>query len=185
MSDNDVSALPERMDKALEVLKKEFSGLRAGRAHISLLDPVMVEVYGSMMPLAQVGTVSAPEPRMLSVSVWDKGNVKAVEKAIANAGLGVNPAADGQLVRMTLPEMTEERRKEMVKLAGKYAEQARIGVRNIRRDGMDYYKKLEKDKEISEDELKAYHDDIQKLTDDYVAKVDKLLSSKEEDIMSV
>ena len=144
-----------------------------------------MEVYGSMMPLAQVGTVSAPEARLLSVSVWDKANVKAVEKAIANAGLGVNPSADGQLVRIPIPDMTEERRKEMVKVAGKYAEQTRINVRNIRRDGMDHYKKLEKDKEISEDEQKKAGDDIQKLTDQYVGKVDEMLAAKEKDIMSV
>ena len=185
MSDNELSALPGRMDKSIAAFEKELGGLRAGRANPSLLDPVMVEVYGSMMPLSQVGTVSAPEPRLLSVSVWDKGNVKAVEKAITNAGLGVNPSADGQLVRIPIPDMTEERRKDMVKVAGKYAEQARINVRNIRRDGMDHYKKLEKDKEISEDELKKSSDDIQKLTDKYVGRIDELLAAKETDIMSV
>ena len=185
MSDNELSALPGRMTKTLGALEKEFGGLRAGRANPSLLDPVMVDVYGSMMPLSQVGTVSAPEPRLLSVSVWDKGNVKSVEKAIANAGLGVNPSADGQLVRIPIPDMTEERRKEMVKVAGKYSEQARINIRNIRRDGMDHYKKLEKNKEISEDEQKKAGDDIQKLTDEYVKKIDALLAQKEKDIMSV
>ncbi len=185
MSDNDLSALPTRMEKSINAYEKELSGLRAGRANPSLLDPVMVEVYGSMMPLAQVGTVSAPEPRLLSVSVWDKDNVKAVEKAITAAQLGVNPSADGQLVRIPIPDMTEERRTEMVKVAGKYAEQTRINIRNIRRDGMDHYKKLEKDKEISEDELKKASNDIQDLTDKHVAKVDELLAVKEKDIMSV
>ncbi|MDG1287803.1 MAG: ribosome recycling factor [Rickettsiales bacterium] len=185
MSDNELSALPTRMENSIGAFEKELRGLRAGRANPSLLDPVMVEVYGSMMPLGQVGTVSAPEPRMLSVSVWDKDNVKAVEKAIAAAQLGVNPSADGQLVRIPIPDMTEERRKEMVKVAGKYAEQTRINLRNIRRDGMDRYKKLEKDKAISEDELKKASDDIQKLTDKYVAIADKLVATKEKDIMSV
>ena len=185
MSDNDISALPDRMAKSLAAFEKELGSLRAGRANPSLLDPVVVEVYGSMMPLAQVGTVSAPEPRMLSVSVWDKANVKAVEKAIANANLGVNPSADGQLVRVPIPDMTEERRRDMVKVAGKYAEQSRINIRNIRRDGMDYYKKLEKDKEISEDESKKFSEQIQKLTDEYVGKIDTALAAKEKDIMSV
>jgi ribosome recycling factor len=185
MSQNDISALPERMDKSIAAFEKELAGLRAGRANPSLLDPVVVDVYGSQMPLAQVGTVSAPEPRLLSVSVWDKDNVKAVEKAIANAGLGVNPSADGQLVRIPIPDMTEERRRDMVKVAGKYAEQTRINIRNIRRDGMDHYKKLEKEKEISEDDLKRSSDEIQKLTDQYVGKVDELLAAKEQDIMSV
>lgn len=185
MSDNDISALPGRMEKSIASYEKELSGLRAGRANPSLLDPVMVEVYGSMMPLNQVGTVSAPEPRLLSVSVWDKDNVKAVEKAITAAQLGVNPSADGQLVRIPIPDMTEERRKEMVKVAGKYAEHTRVNIRNVRRDGMDHYKKLEKDKEISEDESKRFSDEIQKLTDKYVAKVDELLATKEKDIMSV
>ena len=173
------------MSKTIASYEKELSGLRAGRANPSLLDPVMVEVYGSMMPLSQVGTVSSPEPRLLSVSVWDKGNVKAVEKAITAAQLGVNPSADGQLVRIPIPDMTEERRKEMVKVAGKYAEQTRINIRNVRRDGMDYYKGLEKGKEISEDESKKFSEEIQKLTDTHVAKVDELLAAKEKDIMSV
>lgn len=185
MSDSDMNALPGRMDKVIGALEKEFGGLRAGRANPSLLDPVFVDVYGSQMPLAQVGTVSAPEARMLCVTVWDKANVKAVEKAIANAGLGVNPSADGNLVRIPLPEMTEERRKEMVKLGAKYAEQARVNLRNVRRDGMEFYKKQQKDKLISEDDAKRFSDDIQKLTDKYVGKVDTMLATKEKDIMSV
>jgi len=185
MTASEIAALSARMDKTIAVFEKELAGLRAGRANPSLLDPVMVEVYGSMMPLAQVGTVSAPEPRMLSVSVWDKNNVKAVEKAIANANLGVNPSADGQLVRVPIPDMTEERRKEMVKVAGKYAEQTRINIRNVRRDGMDEVKKQEKAKAISEDDAKRASDEIQKLTDKYVGKIDTMLASKEKDIMSV
>lgn len=181
----DIKELRNRMDSALKALQKDFSGLRTGRASTSLLDSIQVDVYGSYMPLNQVGTVGSPEPRMLTVSVWDKANVKAVEKAIANAGLGVNPVADGQLVRVPLPEMSEERRREMVKVAGKYAENSRISIRNVRRDGMEYYKKLEKDKEISEDDLRRMNDDIQKLTDEYVAKVDSLLADKEKDIMAV
>lgn len=182
---HDVAELRRRMEGALKSLHHEFSGLRTGRASVSLLDTIVVEAYGSSMPLNQVGNVSVPEPRLLTVSVWDKGMVKAVEKAIQNAGLGLNPMSDGQLVRVPLPEMSEERRKEMVKIAGKYAEEGRIAVRNIRRDGMDYYKKLEKDKAISEDELRKHSEEIQKLTDDFVKKVDEALVQKEKDIMVV
>jgi ribosome recycling factor len=185
MSQDDFNSLRPRMENSLQALQQEFSGLRTGRASASLLEHVTVDVYGSMMPLNQVGTVSVPEARLLSVSVWDKANVKAVEKAITNAGLGLNPVADGQLVRVPVPEMSEERRKEMVKVAGKYAENTRIAIRNIRRDGIDFYKKQEKDKEISEDELHRYQDDIQSLTDEFIKEVDALLSKKEEDIMSV
>lgn len=182
---HDIAELRRRMDGALKSLHHEFSGLRTGRASASLLDTIVVEAYGSTMPLSQVGNVSVPEPRLLTVSVWDKGMVKAVEKAIQNAGLGLNPMSDGQLVRVPLPEMSEERRKEMVKIAGKYAEEGRIAVRNIRRDGMEYYKKQEKDKAISEDELRKHSDEIQKLTDDFVKKIDELLVQKEKDIMVV
>lgn len=185
MTQHDIKHLKPRMEGALSALHHEFAGLRTGRASTHLLDTITVEVYGAQMPLNQVGTVSVPEARMLTVSVWDKGNVKAVEKAIANAGLGVNPVADGQLVRVPIPEMSEERRKEMVKVAGKYAENARIAVRNIRRDGMDHYKKLEKDKEISEDEHKRSSDEIQKLTDQFTKQIDEALAKKEQDIMSV
>ena len=181
----DLPELRNRMDASLAALKKEFSGLRTGRASINLLDSIQVDVYGAFMPLNQVGTVSAPEARMLSVSVWDKANVKAVEKGIANAGLGLNPVADGQLVRVPIPEMSEERRKEMVKVAGKYAESCRVSIRNVRRDGMDYYKKLEKDKQISEDDLHRHNDEIQKLTDEFVGKTDSILADKEKDIMAV
>lgn len=185
MSQDDFNSLRPRMENSIQALHTEFSGLRTGRASASLLENVTVDVYGAQMPLNQVGTVSVPEARMLSVSVWDKANVKAVEKGISNAGLGLNPVADGQLVRVPIPEMSEERRKEMVKVAGKYAENTRIAIRNIRRDGIDFYKKQEKDKEISEDDLHRFQEDIQKLTDEFIKKVDDALAHKEEDIMSV
>jgi ribosome recycling factor len=174
-----------RMDSAVEVLKKEFSGLRSGRASTNLLDPVVVEAYGQTMPLSQCGTVGVPEPRMLTVQVWDKGLVKAVEKAIANAGLGLNPQADGQLIRVPIPPLNEERRKELQKVAGKYAEQARVSVRNVRRDGMDNLKKMEKDGHISEDEIKKFEKDVQALTDETIKKIDDLLISKEKEIIQV
>jgi len=177
--------ITRRMDSAVEVLKKEFSGLRSGRASVNLLDPVVVEAYGQAMPLSQCGTVGVPEPRMLTVQVWDKGLVKAVEKAIANAGLGLNPQADGQLIRVPIPALNEERRKELQKVAGKYAEQARISVRNVRRDGMDTLKKMEKDGHLSEDEIKKHEKEVQSLTDDLVKKVDELLAHKEKEIMQV
>lgn len=177
--------LNRRMEGALNTLKSDFGGLRTGRASTSLLEPIMVEAYGQQMPMSQVGTISAPEPRLLSVQVWDKGTVSFVEKAIREAGLGLNPMADGQMVRVPLPELNEERREELVKIAGKYAEQGRVAVRNVRRDGMDQLKKGEKDGEISQDEQKALSDDVQKLTDDYVAKIDEALSQKEAEIRQV
>ena len=179
------SDLERRMDGAIEVLHKEFGGLRTGRASTSLLDPVTVEAYGQAMPLNQVGTVGVPEPRMLTVQVWDKGMVKSVEKAIMDAGLGLNPQSDGQLIRIPIPPLNEERRKELAKVAGKYAEEARIAVRNVRRHGMDELKKLEKENDISEDEQHQYADEIQKMTDANVAKVDEALTHKEEEIMQV
>lgn len=179
------SDLERRMEGAVEVLHKEFGGLRTGRASTSLLDPVTVEAYGQAMPLNQVGTVGVPEPRMLSVQVWDKSMVKAVEKAIMDAGLGLNPQADGQLVRIPIPPLNEERRQELAKVAGKYAEEARVAVRNVRRHGMDELKKAEKDGEISEDAHREYADDIQKMTDANVAKIDETLAHKEEEIMQV
>ena len=185
----DIAALKadtkRRMEGAVEVLHKEFAGLRTGRAATSLLDPITVEAYGQAMPLNQVGTVSVPEPRMLTVQVWDKGMVKAVEKAIMDSGLGLNPQADGQLVRIPIPPLNEERRKELVKVAGKYAEEARVAVRNVRRHAMDELKKAEKDSDISEDELRQYSDEVQKLTDDFVKQVDETLSHKEEEVMQV
>ena len=177
--------LNRRMEGALNTLKSDFGGLRTGRASTSLLEPIMVEAYGQQMPMSQVGTISAPEPRLLSVQVWDKGTVSFVEKAIREAGLGLNPMADGQMVRVPLPELNEERREELVKIAGKYAEQGRVAVRNVRRDGMDQLKKGEKDGEISQDEQKALSDDVQKLTDDYIAKIDEALSQKEAEIRQV
>ncbi len=177
--------LNRRMDSAVDVLKKEFSGLRSGRASTSLLDPVVVEAYGSAMPLSQCGTVGVPEPRMLTVQVWDKGLVKAVEKAIRDAGLGLNPAADGQMVRVPIPSLNEERRKELQKVAAKYAEQARVSVRNVRRDGMDALKKLAKDGHISEDETHKHEKEVQVYTDDTIRKIDELLVSKEKEIMQV
>lgn len=175
----------KRMDGALEALKKEFAGLRTGRASTTLLDPVMVEAYGQRMPLNQVGTVSAPEPRMLAVTVWDKGMVTAVAKAIREAGLGLNPLPDGSLVRIPIPELNEERRKELGKVAHKYAEQAKVAVRNVRRDGMEALKKAEKDHQISQDEHRKLNDDVQKMTDRHVKLVDDALLAKEKEIMTV
>jgi len=177
--------LSRRMEGALEVLHKEFTGLRTGRASVSLLDPVMVEAYGTMTPLNQVGSVSVPESRMLSVQVWDKTMVKSVEKAIRNSGLGLNPAADGTLVRVPIPALNEERRADLSKVAGKYSEQARISVRNVRRDGMDQLKKWEKDSVISEDTLRSEEKEIQKLTDKVIADIDEALAHKEQEIMQV
>ena len=183
MAQYDKSDLERRMAGAVESLKGDLSGLRTGRANTSLLDPVMVEVYGSMMPLNQVATVSAPEPRMLSVQVWDKANVTAVEKGIAKANLGLNPMVDGQNVRLPMPDLTEERRKELAKLAGQYAEQAKIAIRNVRRDGMEELEDDEKKKEISEDERKRGEDEVQKLTDKLIAEVDAATVAKEKEIL--
>ena len=172
-----------RMAGAVESLKGDLAGLRTGRANVSLLDPVQVEVYGSMMPLNQVATVSAPEPRMLSVQVWDKSNMTPVEKGIARAGLGLNPMIDGQTIRLPIPDLTEERRKELAKLAGQYAEKARVAIRNVRRDGMEALKEDEKKKEISEDERKRLEDEVQKLTDEYVKQADEAAEHKEKEIL--
>ena len=175
----------ERMDKTLDALKSDFGGLRAGRAHVSLLVGVLVEAYGSLTPISQVGTVSAPDARTLSVSVWDKGLAKSVEKALRESDLGLNPMSDGQLIRIPIPPLSEERRRELVKIAGKYAEQSKIAIRNIRRDAMDDVKKMKKDSLISEDEEKKYNNDIQKWTDDAIKKVDEQYENKEKDIMQV
>lgn len=177
--------LEGRMEKAVEVFQKELMGIRTGRASAGLLEPVTVDAYGAPMPLNQVGTISVPEPRMLSVQVWDKGMAKAVEKAIRDAGLGLNPAADGALVRVPVPALTEERRVELTKVAGKYAEEARIAVRNIRRHGMDGLKKAEKDSEISKDEHRDQGEDVQKLTDSFIGKIDNAFRHKEREIMQV
>ena len=174
-----------RMDKTIDSLKNDFSGLRAGRAHVSLLDGIMVEAYGSMTPLSQVGTISVPDARTLSISVWDRSIAKAVEKAIMESDLGLNPASDGQLIRVPIPPLSEERRKELLKVAGKYTEANKVAVRNIRRDALDEVKKLKKDNLISEDEEKRFENEIQKLTDEAVKKMDEMLSQKEKDIMQV
>jgi ribosome recycling factor len=173
------------MDGALDVLGRELSGLRTGRASVNLLDAVKVDVYGSIMPVNQVGTIGTPEPRLLTVQVWDKGMVKAVEKAIRDSNLGLNPASDGQLIRIPLPQMTEERRHELTKVAGKYAEDARISVRNVRRDGMEMLKKMEKDGDLSEDEHRKLSTEVQTLTDNHIKKIDDALATKQKDIMQV
>ncbi len=175
--------LERRMHGAVESLKHDLGGLRTGRVNTALLDPISVEVYGSHMPLNQVATVSAPEPRLLSVQVWDKSNVTPVEKAIRNAGLGINPIVDGNNIRLPIPDMTEERRKELVKLAHSYAEKAKIAARNVRRDGNDDLKTDEKKKEISEDDRKRSEADVQKLTDATIAEIDAALAAKEKEIL--
>jgi ribosome recycling factor len=177
--------IAKKMDASVGALGQELAGLRTGRASTHLLDHITVEAYGSRMPLNQVANVNVPESRLLTVQVWDKSMVKAVEKAIANAGLGLNPVADGQTVRVPIPELTEERRKELSKVAGKYAENGKVAVRNARRDAMDELKKLEKDKHISEDESHKLADDVQKLTDERIKKIDEMLALKEKDIMQV
>lgn len=181
----DFDELAGRMTKAVDLLKHEFSGLRTGRASPSMLDTVHVDVYGSSMPINQVGTINVPEPRLLSVQVWDKGNVKAVEKAIRDANLGLNPQSDGTLIRIPIPELNEQRRKEMAKIAGQYGEQARVAVRGVRRDGMDQLKKLQKDGHVSEDDVTLWHDEIQELTDKTIAKIDELLAHKQKEIMQI
>lgn len=185
MAGFDLKDLERRMSGAFDVFKEELGGLRTGRASISLLEPIQVEVYGSVMPLNNVASVSVPEPRMLAVQVWDQGNTKAVEKAIRDSGLGLNPMAEGTTIRVNIPPLTEDRRKDLIKVAGKYAEQARISIRNVRRDGMESLKKMEKDNEISEDERKRHEKDVQKSTDDAVGRVDETLATKEQEIMQV
>ena len=185
MSDVDTKDLEKRMNGALDVLRKEFAGLRTGRASTSLLEPITVSAYGSEMPLNQVAALSVPEPRMISVQVWDKGMVSAVEKAIRTADLGLNPAVDGTLIRVPLPELSEERRQEIAKVAGRYAEQARVAVRNVRRDGMDQLKRAEKDGDISKDEHHKTGDQVQKLTDNTINQINELLAQKESEIMTV
>ncbi|MES2252972.1 MAG: ribosome recycling factor [Pseudomonadota bacterium] len=174
-----------KMQSGIEVLDRELSGIRAGRASPNLLDPIKVDAYGAMMPLNQVSTVSVPEPRLLIVQVWDKGLVKSVEKAIRDANLGVDPAADGQNVRVPIPALNEQRRQELAKLAGKYAEDARISVRNVRREAMDSLKKLEKDKEISEDEQHRLSAEVQTFTDDHIKKIDEHAAAKQKEITQV
>jgi ribosome recycling factor len=185
MADVNMDDLDRRMGGALEVLTKELSGLRTGRASTGLLESVVVEVYGSKMPINQVASVSVAEARLINVQVWDAANTKAVEKAIANAGLGLNPQPSGTLIRVPIPGLTEERRTELAKVAAKYAEQARVAVRNVRREGMESAKKLKSDGQMSEDELKRSEDSIQKMTDSWVKKIDESLAHKEQEIKQV
>ncbi len=185
MGEPDIADLKRRMKGALDVLGQEFAGLRTGRASAALLEPVVVEAYGSQMPLSQVATINVPESRLLTVQVWDKSNVRAVEKAVRSSGLGLNPAVDGQLVRVPIPELNEERRIELTKVAGKYAEQSRIAVRNVRRDGMDKLKRMERDGDISQDEQHEWGGEIQHLTDDMIKKIDEALAVKEKEILQV
>ena len=177
--------LDRRMNGAISTLKSELAGLRTGRASAALLDPVKVEAYGNAVPINQVGSIATPEARMITVQVWDKGLAKAVDKAIRDAGLGLNPQMDGQLLRIPLPELNQERRKELSKLAAKYAEAARVSVRNVRRDGMDLLKKLEKDGKIGQDDHHTKGDELQKLTDAHVKDIDTALHTKEQEIMQV
>ncbi|MBS0475554.1 MAG: ribosome recycling factor [Proteobacteria bacterium] len=183
MAKYDKADLERRMKGAVESLRHDLGGLRTGRANTALLDPITVEVYGSQMPLNQVATVSAPEPRLLSVQVWDKSNVTPVEKAIRSAGLGLNPINDGNNIRLPIPDLTEERRKELAKLAHQYAEKARIAIRNVRRDGMDNLKADESKKEISEDDRKRGETEVQKLTDDLIKQADEVAAQKEQEIL--
>ena len=177
--------LKRRMHGAINVLKQEFGGLRTGRASASLVEPVQVEAYGTHMPLNQVATVSVPEPRMLSVQVWDKSMVHAVEKAIIAANLGLNPATEGQVLRLRIPELTEDRRKDLVKVAHKYAEAAKVAVRHVRRDGMDVLKKMEKDQHLGKDEHERMSGEVQKATDQNIAEIDQMLATKEKEILTV
>ena len=180
----DKADIQRRMHGAVEALKHDFGGLRTGRASTTLLDPISVEVYGAHMPINQIATVSTPEARMLSVQVWDRSNVTPVEKAIRNAGLGINPIVDGTTIRLPIPDLTQERRKELAKLAGQYAEKARIAVRNVRRDGMEALKTDEKKHEIGEDEHKRLAVEVQKFTDDTIKEIDAAASAKEKEILT-
>ena len=180
-----LSKYRDRMDKAIAALKDEFSSLRTGRASAGLLDQVMVDAYGSTVPLNTVGSVSVPEPRSISVNIWDRGLVVSVEKAIRNAGLGLNPVVDGQSLRVPIPPLTEERRKDLAKIAGKYAEQQKIAIRNVRRDANDDLKKAEKDSAITQDEQRRMESEVQKFTDEAIKRVDEALKTKEQEIMQV
>ncbi|BAQ69245.1 ribosome recycling factor [Rhodovulum sulfidophilum] len=182
--DIDLDDLTRRMDGAMASLKHEFSSLRTGRASASMLDPVTVEAYGTPTPINQVGTVNVPEPRMVTINVWDKSMVNKVEKAIMESGLGINPQTNGTIIMLPIPELNEERRKELTKVAAQYAEQARVAVRNVRRDGMEQLKKA-KAAGMGEDDNKIWHDEIQALTDNYIAQVDKALETKQQEIMQV
>ena len=181
----DLAELKRRMQGAAQAFRHELGGLRTGRASASLIEPVTVDAYGSQMPINQVATISVPEPRLLSVQVWDKSMVAAVDKAIRSANLGLSPTVEGQVLRIRIPELNEQRRKEMVKIAHKYAEDARVAVRHVRRDGMDLIKKLEKEKAIAEDDVARHHDQVQKATDQVIAEIDSVLAAKEKEIMQV
>ncbi len=186
MSDEqiDIAALEKRMEGALNALRNEFASLRTGRASASMLDPVTVDAYGQAMPVNQLGTITVPEPRMVLVNVWDKSMVNAVDKAIRNSGLGINPQMDGTILRLPIPELNEERRRELAKVAGQYAEHARVAIRNVRRDGMDQLKRAKADG-MGEDDNKLWHDEIQELTDAAIHKVDAALTSKQDEIMQI
>ena len=183
--DNRLEQFKTKMNLSMEALSKEFSGIRAGRASTALLEPIKVEAYGGLMPMNQVGAISAPDARMLSVSVWDKDLVKAVEKAIRDSGANLNPVIDGQTVRVPIPPLSEERRLELAKLAAKYAEDSKVAIRNIRREGMDFIKQLEKNKEIGEDEMHKMSDEIQELVNNYSKQVDSLLTQKQKEITQI
>jgi len=185
MADPDLGALKKRMDGALDVLRKEFAGLRTGRASTALLEPVVVEAYGNKMPINQVGSISVPDARTITVQVWDKGLVTSVEKAIRTAPLGLNPQAEGQVIRVPIPQLSQERRQEIAKIASKYAEQARVAVRNVRRDGMDMLKKMEKDHEISQDQHKNWSHKLQTMTDEHIKLIDTTVAQKDKEIMQV
>jgi ribosome recycling factor len=184
-TDFDLDDIKRRMRGAVTSLKNDLGGLRTGRASASLLDPLQVDAYGALMPINQVATVSVPEPRLLSVQVWDRGMVGSVEKAIRDSDLGLNPQTEGQVIRLRIPEMNEQRRKEMVKVAHKYTEEARIAIRHVRRDGLDLLKKLEKDGAMSQDDEKRQADLVQKATDEHIAELDSVLQVKEKEIMQV
>ena len=185
MSDGFLDDIKRRMEGAFQAFLNDLKGLRTGRANTALLDNIVIEVYGSKMPLNQVATVSVPEPRMLSIQVWDRNNTSMVEKAITQSDLGLNPIAESGLIRVPLPDLSEDRRRELVKVASQYAEKSRVSIRNVRRDGMDRFKKLEKESEISEDDLRRYGEDIQELTDSFIKKIDDALAIKEKDILEV
>jgi len=185
LATHDINEVEKRMRASIDALKREFSGLRTGRASANLLDPVHVMVYGSRMPLNQVATVSVPEPRMISVQVWDRSNVQAVDKGIREANLGLNPIMDGQILRLPIPSLTADRRQELVKLAHKYAEQAKVAIRNARREAMDVLKKLEKDGKMSQDDHRGHSDKVQELTDRLIKEVDATLVTKEAEIQKV
>jgi ribosome recycling factor len=177
--------LRRRMDGAIEVLRKEFGGLRTGRASASLLEPITVAAYGGTLPLNQLANISVPEPRMITVQVWDRAMVKAVDKAIREAGLGLNPQTEGQVIRVPIPDLNEERRRELTRVSARYAEQARVSVRNVRRDGIDVLKRREKDADISQDQQRRLQQEVQHLTDDYIGRIDEALAQKDREILQV